>query len=124
MSIPPPYLQTLRDNRIDETNYTNKTILEDYFKNQTPVTIQRKYLERTAGDHNLDMDYILTGTITKYLDEYGFLINGKNVYQFIYPTHYDKVIPVLNGGYKRRVRKSKRANKRTHKKQRTNRRKR
>ena len=74
------------------------------------------------------MEEELTGTIIKYNennnDDYGFLINGKNVYQFIYPTHYDKVIPVLNGGYKRRVRKSKRANKRTHKKQRTNRRKR
>ena len=112
------------DNRIDEINITNKNILENYIKNNRQVTIQRKYLERTAGDHNLDMNEMLTGTIVKYMNDYGFLINGENFYQFIPPINYDKVIPVLNGGYKRRVRKSKRANKRTHKKQRTNRRKR
>ena len=115
--MPPPYLQTLMDNRIDET-------LDNYFESIRPVTIQRNYLEGTAGDHNLDMDEMLTGTIVKYMNKYGFLINGENSYQFISPINYDKVIPVLNGGYKRRVRKSKRANKRTHKKQRTNRRKR
>ena len=42
----PPYLQTLMD---DETNITNKNFLEDCIKNKTPVTIQRKYLEGTAG---------------------------------------------------------------------------
>ena len=116
--------------RIDEINLTNKTNLDDYVDKQ--VTIQRKHLEGTSGDHKSVMDEKLTGTIVKRGNEYGFVIKGKNSFQFIPPTNYGKVEPILPnpnpnltiGGYKRRVRKSKRANKRTHKKQRTNRRKR
>jgi hypothetical protein len=112
---PPPYIQNLINDDI-------KLNLDRLADSKTEVKIQRMCLEITTGDHNSDMNEFLTGTINKYMDEYGFSENG-STYQFIRKSCYDKVLPVLGGGYKRRVRKSKRANKRTHKKQRTNRRK-
>jgi hypothetical protein len=87
--------------------------LDRYVTNGTKVTLQVKDLEPTTGTRHIDEpETFITGTLSKYMSDFGFREDGRRGGQFILKSSLNKIKEVVQtGGIRKKSRKTKKSKK-------------
>ena len=97
-------------------NLEKKKLIEKlnrYVTNGTKVTLQVKDLEPTTGTRHIDEpEKFITGTLSKYMSDFGFREDGRRGGQFIFKSSLNKIKEVVQtGGIHKKSRKTKKSKK-------------